>query len=296
VSRPLAAIGGCATSAIAAEFCRTGHEYNVSLAVSVTTRRETQMKLALKILCIAVLLAGAVVASTGSPVSHCGKTRLFRRHGVVFWSTSGRYRAIFYRSGFAIDADGAFRAYHPGDYLGLDALVHAGHPGNWWALVTENQKRNGRPVVQGDDDPAPGYYVSTTALYDPDNPKVRDPRRYVNAEEIPYIVLHPQALHFARLGDFATVVNLQNGKTAGAIVADESTASVRVGEGSIALANELGIDSDPRFGGKAKGVAYVVYPHSGNGRPRDLAEILDNSEQLFEAWGGLEKLTTCSAE
>jgi hypothetical protein len=33
-------------------------------------------------------------------------------------------------------------------------------PGNWWALVT----RNGRPIVQGADDPAPGFYVSTTTL------------------------------------------------------------------------------------------------------------------------------------
>jgi Fungal chitosanase of glycosyl hydrolase group 75 len=255
------------------------------------------MRLALRIVCVVVLLGGAgVVVSSGSPVSHCGKTRLFNRHGVVFWSTSGRARAIFYRAGFAIDADGAFRAYHPKDQMGLDALVHAGHPGNWWALVTDNEKRSGRPVVQGDDDPAPGYYVSTTALYDPDNPNVRDPRRYVDAETIPYIALHPQALHFARLGDFATVVNLQNGKTVGAVVADESTANVRVGEGSIALANALGIDSDPRFGGKAKGVAYIVYPRSGNGRPRELQEIANNSERLFEAWGGIEKLTTCSAE
>jgi hypothetical protein len=39
-------------------------------------------------------------------------------------------------------------------------LAHAGHRGNWWALVTNNEKVSGTPVVQGAADPAPGYYVS----------------------------------------------------------------------------------------------------------------------------------------
>jgi hypothetical protein len=214
----------------------------------------------------------------------------------VVWSTALSGHAIFYKSGFAVDADGAFRAYHPKDRPGLDSLVHAGHPGNWWALVTDNQKRNGRPILQGHDDPAPGFFVSTTALFDPDNPNVRDPRRYVDASEIPYIVIHPKVLNFARLGDFATVVNLQNGKTSAAIVADESTPSLRVGEGSIALARALGIDPNPRSGGKDKGVAYIIYLDSGNGRPRELQDIGANSERLFDAWGGLERLNACLAE
>jgi len=253
------------------------------------------MKLALGMLCIAGLLSNVGVVFSRWPVSSCGKVRLFKRHGVVVWTTPRR-QVIFYKAGFAVDADGAFRAYHPKDRLGLDSLAHAGHPGNWWALVTENKRRNGRPVRQGRGDPAPGFYVSTTALYDPDNPNVRDPRRYVDAAEIPYVVLHPKALGFARLGDFATVVNLDTGKTAAAIVADESTPGVRVGEGSIALAKALGIDSNPRSGGKNRGVAYIIYPGSGNGRPRELEEIAANSERLFEAWGGVEKLKACLGE
>jgi len=138
--------------------------------------------------------------------------------------------------------------------------------------------------------------VSTTALFDPDNANVRDPRRYVDAAEIPYVVLPPRALKFARLGDFATVVNLQNGKTAAAIVADKSTPKLPVGEGSIALADALDIDSDARSGGQVKDVVYIIYRGSGNGRPRELQEITDNADRLFEALGGLEKLKACLAD
>lgn len=255
------------------------------------------MKLGLPILLFAALLPGPEVAgATATSHTHCGKTRLFKRHGVVVWSSAGRHHAIFYKSGLAVDADGAFRAYHPQDSLGLDALVHAGHPGNWWALVTDNEKRSGRPVVQQEGDPAPGFYVSTTALYDAGNLNVRDPHRYVDAAEIPYVVLHPKALRFARLGDFATVVNLQNGKVVSAIVADESAPNLRVGEGSIALAKALGIDADPRVGGKDGDIAYIVYPGSGNGKPRELEEIAANATRFFEAWGGLPRLNHCLAQ
>jgi hypothetical protein len=63
------------------------------------------------------------------------------------------------------------------------------------------------------------------------------------------------------------VVNLQNGKVAAAIVGDESAAELPMGERSIALAGALGIDSNPRSGGIEKGVGYVIYPGSGNGKP-----------------------------
>jgi hypothetical protein len=163
-------------------------------------------------------------------------------------------------------------------------------------LVTDNGKSNGQPVVQGKSDPAPGYYVSTTALYDAGNPNPRDPHRYVDALTIPYIVLHPKALKYARLGDFATVANLQNGRVSAALVADVSAPDLPFGEGSIALAKALDIDSSPRDGGEDRSVAYVIYADSGNGRPRPLAEIILRSKQLFDAWGGFSKLNECLAD
>ena len=221
------------------------------------------------------------------------KSELFKAQKIVAWSDPSSAGVFFYESGLAIDADGSPRAYHPTDRLGLDSLSHAGHPGNWWALVTDNEKTGGTPVIQGTTDPAPGYFVSTTALYDRTNTNPRDPRRYVDAEKIPYVVLPPKALHYASLGDFATVVNLKNRKVSAAIVADVSAPNLPVGEGSIALAESLAIDSSPRHGGQDEKVVFVIYPGSGNGKPRKLQDILTSSKRLFEAWGGINKLDAC---
>jgi hypothetical protein len=117
----------------------------------------------------------------------------------------------------------------------------------------------------------------------------------MDAATIPYVVLHPKALNYARLGDFATVVNLQNGRSSGAIVADESAPNLPVGEGSIALAQALGIDSNPRTGGQDGNVAYLIYQDSGNRRPRELEQIAIAAKQLFNAWGGLDRLNACLA-
>lgn len=221
---------------------------------------------------------------------------MFSVQGIVAWSAPSNPEVFFYESGLAIDADGAFRAYHPDDRLGLDSLVHAGYPGNWWALVTDNGRRSGRPVVQGESDPAPGYYVSTTALCDPDNPNPRDPHKYVDALNVPYVVLHPKALRYARLGDFATVANLQNGRVSPALVADHSASNLPLGEGSIALARELGVDASPRDGGETNGIVYLIYRGTGNGRPQPIQNIAMRSKQLFEAWGGLSRLRACLAD
>lgn len=253
------------------------------------------MKFGLTMLVLSVLLLNHPGTVT-NPHSSCHKSKLFSAQGVVAWSTSSGASGFFYKSGMAIDADGAYRAYHPSDRLGLDSLAHAGHPGYWWALVTDNGRSNGRPVVQGTLDPAPGYYVSTTALYDPRISNLRDPQRYVDALKIPFIVLHPKALKYARLGDFATVVNLQNGKSSSALVADISAPDLPVGEGSMALAEALDIDSSPRRGGTDRGILYLIYSGSGNGRPRALQETVLRSQQLLEDWGGLNKLTACLAD
>jgi hypothetical protein len=82
---------------------------------------------------------------------------------------------------FALDADGTYRAYHLNGRSGLECLHNAGRPGNWWALITDNGRPNGHPVIQTANDPAPGFYVSITSLQDPSRAR-KDPRRYVDAE------------------------------------------------------------------------------------------------------------------
>jgi hypothetical protein len=235
-------------------------------------------------------LASQTTSSRESPP----RTRLFRHHGTTAWScSSANVNAFLFESGLAVDADGAFRAYQPDNHLGLDSIEHAGRPGDWWALATATGKPSGRPVLQGKDDPPPGYYVSMTSLFDPDIADEHDPRRFVDAATIPYVVLPPKGFKHAKLGDFAMVVNLRNHKMSAAIVADESASDLPMGEGSIALANALGINSNPRTGGIEHGVAYVVYPGSGDGSPRTVKEITAVTDALLHEWGGLAVLNRC---
>jgi len=217
--------------------------------------------------------------------------KLFQHQDTVAWScASSGVNAFIYQAGMAVDADGAYRAFHPSNRRGLDSLDHAGYPGHWWALATDTGKASGRPVVQRKGDPAPGYYVSMTSLYDATIPSERNPHRFVDAAHIPYVVLPPVGFQHAKLGDFATVINLRNGKLAGAILAEQSSSEVRMGEGSIALAKALGIDPNPRTGGVDDGVVYVIYPRTGNGKPRHPTEIAAISQHLFRALGGLHRL------
>lgn len=222
------------------------------------------------------------------------RVRLFKHHSTITWKcNSSGVQAFVYQSGMAIDADGSYRAYHPNNRLGLDSIEHAGHPGNWWALATDTGNTNGRPVIQGKGDPAPGYYVSMTSLYDSKIANEHNPRRFVDAASVPYVVLPPEGFEHAKLGDFATVVNLKNGKIAGAIVADESAPELPTGEGSIALAKMLGVDPNPRTGGIDSGIAYAIYPGSGDGEPRLVDEIAKISQAHFTTWGGLPTLHSC---
>jgi hypothetical protein len=88
------------------------------------------------------------------------------------------------------------------------------------------------------------------------------------------------------------VFNLQNGKSSPAIYADTGPAD-RIGEGSIALAENLGLWPDARSGGTTRGILFLVFPGSGDGRPKRVEEIESEAEHLFQAWGGNDQLTAC---
>lgn len=219
----------------------------------------------------------------------CTKQRMFTVGDTAVWQVEGK-KAFYFSAGMAIDADGAPDAYHPDD-IGKDFLANAGRPGNWWALVTDNGKPDGRPLIQQGTDPKPGFYIAPTSLEDR-NKATGDPMRYVDANTIPFLVLPSDKRGGARLGDFAVVINRANGKTAYAIFADLGPRN-KIGEASIALAERLGIPSNPRRGGASKGVVYVVFPNSGNGKPRTLDEIESLGEAVFRDWGGMQQLEAC---
>jgi hypothetical protein len=197
-------------------------------------------------------------------------------------------KIFFFRAGMAIDADGSPHAYHPDDDPGLDDLANAGHPGDWWALVTDTGDSDGDPVVQGAKDPAPGFYISTTTLEDRKKDR-KDPKRYVNAETIPFFVLPGNKRFGAKLGDFGFVVNSTNGKSCGCVFADTGPVD-EVGEGSIALAKALGLNANPKNGGADDGLAYIIFPDSGAGWPLSADEIGKKATKLFENWGGMAKI------
>lgn len=159
----------------------------------------------------------------------------------------------------AIDADGAYRAYHPEKGKGLDALANAGHPGNWWGIVTG---ADGTPFIQTATDPAPGYYVSATA-YEWKGFKAHDPKRYVDSETVPYVVVSPLIRRSAKgvvLGCKAVITNTVTGQSVEAVVADIGPRQ-KIGELSIAAAKAVGVDGNPRRGGTEKKIIrYEIFP------------------------------------
>lgn len=199
--------------------------------------------------------------------------------------------AFFYESGMSIDADGAPNAYHP-DNTGLDDLANAGTPGRWEGLAKD---ADGDPIIQGPNDPYPGYYVSATALADRSKP-FNDPTRYVDASKIPFIVLPGGMARQlgTRPGDFAVAFNQRNGKSSYAIFGDLGPYD-RIGEGSMALAENLGIRSDARNGGARRGILYLVFPGSGNGRPRTIEEINAEGQKLLQEWEASISQVVCTA-
>jgi hypothetical protein len=220
------------------------------------------------------------------------KLKLLRRIGYSdINSLQGDDSAFFYESGLMIDADGAYRAYHPDNRSGLDYLGNAGRPGNWWALVTDNGKPSGKPIIQSKSDPAPGFYISTTSLQD-SSKDADDPRRYVDAESVNFFVLPGKLGMGAKLGDFGVVIRPDQNDYDYAIYADAGPAS-KIGEGSIALAAALGLPSSPKNGGTGHGIIYVVFPGSRHGWPLNHAQIDQHAAALFATWGGLENAKDC---
>ena len=167
---------------------------------------------------------------------------------------------IEFISGMTIDADGGYRTYAPKDsgLSPLDYLENAGHPGNWYGIVTVD----GVPVVQGKDDPCPGYYVSPTT-YQNKGFKITNPRRYLDSENVAFVVVPGPLRKLVQpviIGCRATITNIRNGITIEAVVGDVGPAT-HLGEASMKAAELLGVNSNPKVGGSNNRVfKYMIYP------------------------------------
>lgn len=185
-----------------------------------------------------------------------------------------------FRSGLKINADGSPKAYHPQN-IGVDYLSNAGKPGNWWGIACDSF---GFPYIQSQSDPCPGYFVSTTSLVD-SSKKLSDPSRYLDSEKVPFIVV-PNG--YTNLGNFAMLLNTKNGHTCGAIVGDVGP---KLGEGSIYLAEQLGINSSPKNGGVDDGILTVIFEATSQGFITDCDRIQAWSHKYFKEWGGVGKFS-----
>jgi hypothetical protein len=141
-----------------------------------------------------------------------------------------------------VDVDGAPRAYGPPGSKALDYLRNAHRMGSLSAPVVGYIVEDAPPhhaIVQGAQDPAPGFYVSQTAYEDESVENEHDPRRYVDATRINYVVLGRSARRRgARLGDFVAVYSKRTHRSAFGIVGDSGNPSGD--EGSLHLLQALG--------------------------------------------------------
>jgi len=210
-------------------------------------------------------------------------------------------QAVLFRGGFTVKADGAPHAYHFDDGRGLAKLAHAGHVGNWWGLVTDTGKRSGKPVVQGRDDPAPGYFVSPTGLFDPVYEK-SDPRRYIDAAKIPYITLPSNSIRTQEFwrargityGDFAMIYDARRDRLRGAIFADAGPDNA-LGQGSRHLAEQFELETGPRSAKvHDQRFIYLLFPRSGDGSRKTTKEIKQHTDDLFLEWGGKNRINACA--
>ena len=216
-----------------------------------------------------------------------GKTKLF--------SIAGSKAYCYVTDFMTIDADGAPNAYHPRN-TGLDHLKHAGYPGtSWWKDVLVSDPANpDQPFVMTTGRYA-GYYLSMTALKDHRLP-VTDPRRYVDATRVPYVVFpvtFSDLKGVGALGDIGVAVNLSTGERSSFVVGDIGPRNHPLGEVSIRLAERLGgREVSARTGpGELLGeILYIVFPGSGERHPwpQSTANVERIAGELLASLGGMD--------
>jgi hypothetical protein len=160
------------------------------------------------------------------------------------WGQAGKASLPFValRTKMTVDVDGAPNAYGPRNLPTLDFLKNAHTMGRLSAPIVGYLTRNddGRtPVIQGPKDPCPGYYVSTTDFNDDAIENDADPRKYLDARKISYVVVgNLGKRHHVQMGDLAVVHSDRTHRTVYAVVGDSGNPSG--GEGSLALLRALG--------------------------------------------------------
>lgn len=169
--------------------------------------------------------------------------------------------SVSWKAGLRIDADGAngqhgFPAAYKKDNKGLEDLKNAGYPrypSSYRDILVCDS--DGNPIVRKD-----GVIVSRTTYKFPGK-EDSDPSAWVDANSVPYIVVPPQIRRKVPgvvIGCLGQIYF--NRKTIVAVVADVGP-STKIGEASMEAAVRLGINPDPRTGGRTvQDVQYTIWP------------------------------------
>jgi len=282
----------------------------------------------------AIALAGFIVATavaTSSVAAECPRKLVLDYKGVQVWRSGPAIG--FARSGLAVDADGAPNSYRvDGDGLSYTcdgvAAIRNGvaltppHVG-WqkacveaWTIAQQTKDYSkvsifgfkhdcSGPCIQKQGDPLPGQaYITTTSLSVPGtSPNTQ--RHYVNASEIPYIVLPGRMARQLKInyGDVAAVYRPKTDTVAYGVYADAGPA---LGEGSVKLHQDLKSDPiRPDHDGvkRAKAgiedrIVTVVFPGKRPRASKDTAawykQIREIGSQSLREWGGEDMLRVCA--
>lgn len=201
--------------------------------------------------------------------------------------------ALVALSGLEVDGDGAngqssLPCYAPSGMASLDYLANAGSPGDWWGIATNDHSV---PYIQTVTDPAPGAYISTTATID-GNFESDDPRCYVDAAAVPFIII-PSAPGFgAVLGNVGFALRLDTGDSTEFIIADIGPDN-QFGEASVKAAINLGYNSSPKDGGTSNlEVLYIIFPWVHLEWPCTQGAILSAAYHAFLRYGEFDYLKT----
>lgn len=252
-----------------------------------------------RILLISCVLCMALLHSNSHAVD-CNSEHWTEYKNIDLFKLTEASAYYFVTTHMAIDADGAPNAYHPDD-IGLDYLANAGYPDKaWWKDVLAVDPENPDRAYVQDSGEFSGYFVSKTSLQDTAQ-AVTDPKRYVDARHIPYLVF-PGAFYRMKgtgiLGDLGLAVNLSSGAKTAFVIADIGPTQAPLGEVSISLAERLGgQDVSPRTGaGVPQGrILYILFPYSGRDHkwPLSYQQMSEAVEGLLRSAGGLDAVLSC---
>ncbi|WP_216587916.1 glycoside hydrolase family 75 protein [Streptomyces brasiliscabiei] len=140
---------------------------------------------------------------------------------------------------------------------------------------------DGRPSTHCNRDTDPWFQPATSFL--------QSDGRYLSSETLPFIVVPVASrvwdyrVHGIKGGSVAAVIHKD--RVQYAVVGDTGPQNI-IGEASYATAEALGIRPDPRTGGTASGVTYIVFEDSRVTPIEDHQEAVELGEELAREWVG----------